>query len=502
MSTKRLGTFTDFSGGINKTLASDNISQKELKEGINIDLSMRGGYSQRLGCVKAFANSVGSTKIGRMIDYPGKPLLTVGTTIKDWSNNTIFTGLATPDIGWEFFTNSKLYFVDGVEYRVYDGATTVAVTPASGADLVPIKRCTVLVQRGQRMFALGDPQNPNFIYFSEPGDPTNFRPGNAIKAVTNNTDTLLAAVMFHQSVVAFKKRNVFVWTGWDPATDVRFDQLDVHDGTLAPMSICKAENYLLYLGEDAVIALVGLEANTIVTMRTSPGITDLIKSLTNRDKAVGTYYQGCYYLACCDNGTGINNLILKGYVNMMYSAEEDQTGIQKVMPWTVYRGWSVSQWFRGSDNRLYFSSPSTGYVYKAFETNDDDGVAVSSQVTHRLSLDDSFRQKKIKQLLLLARQFEGKSCVIDLQISFGYKKFTKVIDLNESAFWDVSEWDEVLWDFDDIVMKEILLGEKCQRVEVTITHSNLDEPLSIYGFASVYKSKKAKGVRTGVTDRP
>jgi hypothetical protein len=494
---KRLKSYTNFNKGMNDSATPDTLMAEELREAYNIDLMMRGGYSQRKGCVKALLNSLGETPIQRIIDYPGKKLVIVGNKLKDWDGNEIFT-FASGNVGWQFFTNQKLYLVDGTKYYVYNGTTVAEVTPAAGADLTAIKRCTQLLQRGQRMFATGDPQNPNHMYFSETGDPTNFKVTSIVKAITDDKEALNAIDLFHQAVVAFKRSHVYAWTGWDPNTDVRFDPVDVHTGTEAPGSVVKAENYMLYLGQDAVMALVGLEQNQVSTMRTSPGLTELIKTLTNRDKAVGVYHKGSYYLACCNDGTGVNNLVLKGHVSMAYSTTDDQTGWQKVFPWTVYTGWKVSQWFVDESDNLYFGSAVTGMIYKAFVGYSDDGVAYTMRVVHRLNLADVFRVKKLKYLLLLAKQEEQYACTVDLKISYGYSFAAKRVNLDESGSWDIGDWDEVVWDSDDIVMKEILTNKKCSRVEITVTHNTVDEPVTIYGFGAVYKPKKPKGGRTGV----
>lgn len=497
---KQIIVYNNFNKGINNSASLDSLYPEELKDAINVDLMMRGGYSRRKGCIRAIPNPIGLSKVTKIIDYPGKPLATVGTNLVDWQGNVIQGGLNTEDIGWEFFTNKKLYFVDGLKYYVYDGTTCAEVTPASGADLTKVKKCKFLIQRGQRMFAWGNPDKPNYLYFSQPGEANNFLASSAVTAITDDIYSLSGGSVFHRSLIMFKNNSVFSWSGWDPTNDVTFDEIDVHDGTKAPGSICKAENYLLYLGDDAIIALVGTDTTQINTMRVSPGITQTLRTITNHETAVGVYYKGCYYLACCTDGTGVNNIILKGHVSMAYNAFDDESSWQRVFPWTIMEGWKVSQWLKGSDGKLYFGSYN-GIIYEAFNGLTDDGVAISSRVVHRLNLDDSFRVKKLKKILLLAKQIEEASCSLDIDLTLGYLTLSKHVDLDESLKWDGSDWDEAFWDWTDIVKKEVLIGKKCDRLELTVSHSNLGETFEMYGYAAVYKPKKAKGVRTGVTDK-
>ncbi|MCU7521931.1 MAG: hypothetical protein HF312_17080 [Ignavibacteria bacterium] len=494
---KRLTAYINFNRGRNGTASADSLLASEMREAQNVDLMVRGGYSQRKGCIKALVTPLGTTGISRLIKYPGMNLAIIDKKLVKWDGTVLLSTLSSNDVGVEYFTNQKLYIVDGTKYYVYDGTTIAEVTPATSADLTNVKNCKLLIQRGQRMFAMGD--NTNNIYFSATGEPNNFTASQAIRALSTDLYNPVAAALYGDALIIFKRNSVYAWTGWDPTTDVEFHPLRVHDGTQSPRSVCAAEDYLLYLGDDAIVALVSTEKDVISTMKVSTGVTDIIETLTNRDKAVGVYYRGCYYLACCDDGSGINNLVLKGYVTMAFQG--DETISLRSFPWTLYRGWSVADWFKDDNDDLYFASASTGMIYKAFQGDNDDGIPIVMQAKHRLNLDDSFRIKKLKSILLLARQYEGESCYVEVDISLGYYKVSKGVRIDESGFWDISDWDDNLFDFEDIVKKQIdLNGHKCDRLEITIRHDVIDEPVTIYGYGAVFKPKKPKGVKTNVTN--
>lgn len=491
---KRLISYLNFSRGRNGTASADVLLPNELRDISNFILMSRGGYDQRKGCTKAIPASLGTSPVVSMLNYPGQKLAVVGTTLMDWQGNVILAGLSSGNIAWEYFTNSKLYFCDGVKYYVYDGTTASEVTPASGADLTNVKKCKVLIQRGQRMFAMGD--GSNSVYFSAVGEPNNFTTSQEVRAISEDRYTPVAAAVFGDALIVYKRNTVYAYTGWDPSTETKFNPVRVHDGTQSPQSICAANDYLMFLGDDAVIAMSVADEDRIGTSRVSPGITDIIEKLTNRDKAVAIFHKGKYYLACCDDGTGVNNLVLVGYVTMPF---QDNEGI--VFPWTVIKGWKVASWFKDDDDALYFGSATGGMIYKAFDSNTDDGVAIVSTATHRFNLDDAFRVKKLKSLLILARQYESLASKVQVSVSLGYYKELKEVQINESGYWDISDWDEVLFDYDDLVKKEIDMGgRKCDRVELILTHDVLNEPLTIYGYGATYKPKKPKGVKMGVTD--
>ena len=499
MSRKKMISFTNFNRGINNTSSYDELEPSELITAINIDLQARGGYTQRKGCSVYKTLEDVNTPISCLINYPEKPLLVTDKSLRDFNNNVITLLLKSNNIAYEFFTNSKLYLLDGEEYWVYDGTTCVPVTPAEGADLTPIKRCTRLIQRGQRMFALGDPQNPNYLYFSEIGDPTNFKASSIVKAVTDDNDKLTDLMLFSDSLLVFKEREIFRWTGWDPSTDVEFKPLDVGHGAI-PGTVQVSEDYLIFADNEGVFCLNTVEDKLIKSYYVSKNIEDIYKTLTNLDKMRSIVYKGNYYLACCDNGTGKNNLVLKASLGMAYNGSTGE-GVSKLLfPWVIYKGWNVADWIEGDDNELYFGSSLTGIIYKAFDGLNDVDEPIYSEATHYLKLEDAVVVKKLKKLFLIAQQDESHGCTVRLDIEAGYNTYAKEIVIDESGSWDITNWDEFVWDWVDTVIKEIKIGKKVNRIRIKISHEALDEVMTIYGFAAYYKSKKPRGSKYGISD--
>lgn len=509
---KRLLTFTNFDHGINTTKSVDELDPTELISAVNIDIKARGGYSQRKGCSvhKAFlADSVPlAYPVSKLINYPSKPLLVINKSLRDWDNNTITLLLNSNNISYEFFTNSKLYLLDGTKYWIYNGTTLVEVTATSGtADLTPIKRCTTLLQRGQRMFALGDPQNPNYLYFSDVGDPTSFQPSSVVKAVTDDNDSLTGMTTFADYLLAFKGHSIFKWSGWDPSSDVEFKNMDTGHGSINQSVIQVADNYLIYADDEGVFCLATVETDVIKSYNISKPIEDIYSTLTNKVNMRAIVYQGNYYLACCNDGTGVNNLVLKASIGMAYNGSSDEGVDSLLFPWVEYTGWNVSDWMT-IDGILYFSSSKDGVIYKAFDGLNDQvynsGVLstnpISSEAYHYLKIEDTVVSKKLKSLFLIAQQLENSSCTIRLDIEANYTAYSKMISLVESGSWDASDWDEVVWDWVDTITKEIKLNKKTSRVKVKITHNLLDEAMVIYGFAAYYKTKKPRGSRDGITN--
>jgi len=501
---KKILSFTNFNRGINTTSSYDELDSSELITGINIDLQARGGYTQRKGCsiYKTLVDGEGIVlpyPIPRLIDYPNKPLVVINKSLRDFDNGIITLLLNSNNVDYEFFTNSKLYLLDGTAYWVYDGTTCVAVTPAAGSDLTAVKRCTHLIQRGQRMFALGDPQNPNYLYFSEIGDPTNFLASSVVKAVTDDNDTLVGMTLFSDSLLAFKGKEIFRWSGWDPTTDVEFKPLDTGHGAISSGTIQVSEDYLIFADNEGVFCLTAIDADIIKSYYISKNIEDIYRGLTNLDKMKSVVYKGNYYLACCDNGTGINNKVLKASLGMAYDGSSGEGVSSLLFPWVVYSGWSVADWLE-LDEELYFSSAANGTIYKAFDGINDITTPISSEATHYLKLEDAVTRKKLKKLFLMALQDVTYACTVRLDIEAGYTTFSKSVSLNESGSWDISDWDEFSWDWVDTVIKEIRIGKNVSRLKIKLSHSAINEGMIIYGFAAYYKIKKPRGSKYGISD--
>lgn len=134
---KLLKPYYDFRGGWNCDAAPDNLADNELALADNIDLAERGGLSKRRGTVALNEESYGA-QVEQLFEWSrdsGENILmaVIGKTlctIADDGTKTDVQELASSRIGWFFFKDA-LYFVDGAEYRVYDGETVQAVQAAS-----------------------------------------------------------------------------------------------------------------------------------------------------------------------------------------------------------------------------------------------------------------------------------------------------------------------------------------------------------------------------------
>ena len=75
------------------------------------------------------------------------------------------------------------------------------------------------------------------------------------------------------------------------------------------------------------------------------------------------------------------------------------------------------------------------------------------------------------------------------------------LPFDEEDIRDKGEWGYTRWGFISTVTKEIPINYKAKRVSLTFSNSEIDEATLIYGIAMLYKQKRPRGNREGVTER-
>jgi len=273
-----LDYITDFSGGENTVSAPDQIAQNQVLTAENVDLPLQGGFTKRKGNV-VIASGFPATVV-RTIEFEylgssgrirkilvlcanGNMYLQTSPTVVAyaWGNGY--------HCDYEVYRN-KCYIIGGGKYIVWDGTTFSTVANGNGdSNLAEVVKCQLIEQRGERIFAAGNPDWPNTLYFSEQADPTYFKTTSSLPAVTDDGDTITAIKEFFEALVVFKTRSIYAWSGWDPTTDVEFNRLAATMGTRSYRSIQYAGSNLLYLGDDGLYALKGTYKNVIVTEKLS-----------------------------------------------------------------------------------------------------------------------------------------------------------------------------------------------------------------------------------------
>lgn len=495
--------YADFSKGLVDSVAPDNMADDELAQADNIDLSDRGGFKKRKGTVNINAESYGD-EVNQVLEWARndgtvKLLAMIGNDLceiaEDGSKTVIKAGLNSTQIGYCFFVSNgeKMFFVDGTNYYQWDGsAAPTAVSPASGADLTPIKRCKYLIfhPKSFRIFAAGDSQDPAALYYSERGDPTNFK-GTSKRHPISGDGPITGLSVFMSAMLAFYRRSVYAWKGVS-FEDMEWGEIPIPDGTVAARSIINTPVSQTFLGQEGLTAIqpgvldenIVMVANSNYVLNISEKRIDgLIASIKHPETACGVYHEGRYFLAYGDDsGSPKNNKIL-------------------VLDWKMgafsrYTGLQVNSFCQRQNGDLIFGT--YGHIRKMGVGFDDAGQPYEMAVkTKAFGLDAPFNDKKVKKLLVAARQYgiETSSAAVHLKVDRLQEEY--VLDLDETLIWgDI--WGDNVWGWDDLITKEARVNLKGKRFQLTFTNANI-EPCTIYGIGFIGKLKKAKGVKAGVT---
>lgn len=134
-SRKHLEVYQDFSAGLNTVTAVHNLSDNEMTDLINIDLSERGTLKRRNGMVSHLVPATGKGQ-GYFRYYVNETtyheIVAIGGKLYKDGSELPITGLAsfqtTRNIEAVQFRN-KLYIATGTELVEYDGTTASVVTP-------------------------------------------------------------------------------------------------------------------------------------------------------------------------------------------------------------------------------------------------------------------------------------------------------------------------------------------------------------------------------------
>ena len=525
---RHLKVYTNFGHGVYDSPDTDNTDETELLVGYNVDLLPRGGYEQRAGSVKVHdwyldtVSLVGLTDVwpradiasAEINDYNNCVVCNLATVSKIYRTQSSGSHVLLQSLNQEkfgtchWYTNDQ-YFVDGNEYYVYDWDLTTwgAVSFHASSITTEIRACEGLFRYGTRMYAWGNSSAKNTLYFSEQENPTYFAAGSElIPGGHYGRDEIQALAEYNEGLIIFRKHDIWVWYGIDP-TSAELYQLEASTGTVAPRTILHAKDQLLFLGDDSIYALRTIEKNLTAVVDVTPGLSEYLKGLDEdlKYRCHAFYENGAYIVAVVLDGQSRPSAHIRVHLNMPYQTRDEEDNWKEVYPCTIYTGWNnYCTWRLPYNNALRFFY--NGVSYKAFTGTDDymptiggTGTAISASTRHRVWLTNRFLRYKVKSLLLLAKQYDGLDCDVDLELMLGADSLEAEIDFGAYSGWDVGEWDSSYWDFENVVKKEIRVGEKMDRVEFTLDHSAQGESFLFYGFGVVFKKKKPKGGRDGIT---
>lgn len=493
---KILRAYYDFRGGLNTDAAIDNLADNELEQADNIVLLERGGIVKRKGSRRINATSY-NKPVEQLIEWPRDDgrvqlLAIVGNQLcevddEDGSITPVCT-VASRRIGY-FFLQDRMYFVDGSEFRVYDGSTV----ESPYTNLEHIHRCKYVIRHpnSHRIFAAGDSENISALYYSEPGDPGEWKPTSVLFPVTGE-GPILGLAIFGDALLAFYRRSIWAWRGIDPDEDATWFRLPTGVGTSSDKSIALTPGTLTFLSDDGIYCISPAILGFNVALQPTEGLVlnlaknkvqNLIRSIEKPEEAVGVYdpHRGRYLLAYTEPDAERNTKIL------VYD--------WSIHAFTVYTNLQVNDFLARPDGTLLAATH--GHILQLEVGDSDDGNPIPMVVkTKQYNLDAPFHKKRIFRIYMSFRQPEQDTSIVTLRLYVDGTLENEIVNSHvyENFVWGKSNWGAI-WGFRDQVTTRSRISAGGHRVQVEFVNLQADVPTTIYGLAFEHRPVRAKGER-------
>jgi hypothetical protein len=360
-------------------------------------------------------------------------------------------------------------------------------------DLSAIKKCTMFVVHSgsYRIFAAGNPDDSNALYYSEIGLPAYFKPGinKVYPAGGYGKITALLGSLSEALLVSFEN-GWYAWNGITPLEDATWKPLNLPYGCVCHRSIALTPYSFTFLAGDGVYnvsaSILSGEAmlvygKDLIKKVTENRVEKATRSISDRQKCRGVFFNNVYYLAYNTDGAR-NDRVLK--------YEWDTKSF------TVKTGWNVNTWL-SDPGSLYFASRNhllkANAGYADFDVETGGAIPIPfNVVTKEYPLGNPLSMKNLKFLGLLFRQNDADLSSVKVTLHMGYEKLAidwgaaaDGLDLAESLIWGRA-WGKV-WGYRESIMKMIELNKLSNTFQVEMASANTDNPVTLVAIGFVYE---------------
>lgn len=362
-----------FDKGQNSNDIADIIQPSQGEKMQNVVLNRKGRLSKRKGQA-LFVNDMGNTAmtgLGRfdpdsstsfMITASGTQVLRALSSDVKWTQiNSGFSQTTGQDT--EFIQANNLLFVINGEDNTdwYNGSVW---TTGAGIDESSPPTATTGEWLRNYLFLSGNPNNEDWVYFSNNLDPEVFTQTDIVKINTGDGQKVIYIESFRlNELIIYKQRSIFVLdiTGTTPLTDWTVQPITTAVGCLAPRSVINIGNDHWFLSSEpiAVRSLVRSSFDKILVNRVSDPIQDILDGTgdlsindSDIDKAAAILFDNKYILAVPTGTSTVNNTVL--VYDFLVNA------------WYTIDGWFPAAWVKFDEDRLFYIDANDNRVFECF----------------------------------------------------------------------------------------------------------------------------------------
>lgn len=490
---RQLRVYRNFRGGIT-TANPDNMLDTELIAAKNAIPSDRGGLSICEGVERFNATPFSDAPVHALIEYGDTEgnkykLVNHGNVLSLWDGTEITTLLNGPVKDWTAYEDN-LYLLDGTDIWVFNGTTCVKATKPAEAEQDAwdaIRKCTLAEMVNTRYY-YANPES-DIMYWSAVGKPLEVKLTQSAVVATDDGDTITALKEYAGTLVVFKKKTVFGFTGTS-VSDFTLRRLEASTGCVAPRTVTRVDSKLYYMGFDGLYMLFSPYPNVVsATPRlTNYDIEEVIKNSPKQDIACGIFYDNVYRLSLCTEGTQ-NNVEYRYYP----STEEQERGA-----WFGPITHPAACYILTLEGKLYKGSTTTGLIFECDKGLTYDGEMIDFEVIFKPYdlVGEMVRDMKLKKFFVSFREFTDTTTHVEMSLKVDFEEVDfEEIWVDESLVWGQGEWGHSKFGWSSFVTKEGRLSAKGKRAKLTIRNTRIGERLTLYGIAFELKARKARGTR-------
>lgn len=452
MANKNL-VFEDFTGGVRSSSDKSKLKINEAEDSANFIVNGTGNLVRRFGCTKLMDESATSpTKAVTMLknfkksDGTKEVVVAYDGVIKKLNMTTgAVTNLpttvsgqsATGIYGAEIY-DDKLYMCNGIDNMwKYDGTTntTIVLTNVAASTF----RTNVFSFKDRKMFAV-DYGTPTLLHRSKTDGGTaadiytfNYTGG----TVLENSGTTrvkeggepLTALAVLDNLYVYSKNQVFTTKYIDDGTGTgavlfALDNVGRSVGAVTDQSTIEIGNAIVFVDPvDKQIAQLG-QRSTYPGVFVS-GVSDKIMNKMQEEfdfsTAKGVYFRRLVLIACKKNSSSpCNDIVI----------------VEDLETKSIYfiTGWFVNCWME-YDGSLYFGSALAPMVYKAFDSNGDNGSIISAFHNFKLEyFGDPAAQKDMDYLHIQGTIDEQVQATVRIEFNDNQNSIEKTIDGSNSDY--------------------------------------------------------------------
>lgn len=493
---RQLKVYRNFRGGIT-TANPDNMLDTELLTAKNAIPSDRGGLSLCEGVVRYNATPFSvDSPVYALIEFGNTSgdtfkLVNYGNVLALWNGTVLTSGLSGRIKDWAAYED-KLYLLDGTDIWEFDGTTCAKATKPAEADQVAWDACRKAhaIETMNTRWFYSDPET-DVMYYSEIGKPLEIKNLNSVVVPTDDGDTIIALKEYAGSLVIFKRKTVFGFTGTS-VSDFTLRRLEASTGCVAPRTVQRVDNKLYYMGMDGLYMLFSPYPNVISSTPrlTNNDIEDIIKASPYKESACAVFYDNVYRLSLCTTtGQTVNDVEYRYYP----STSEQETGA-----WFGEFTHAAQCYLLTLDGTLYKGSTTTGVIFKCDEGYLYDGQLIPMEITFKPYdlAGNMVTDVKIKKFFLAFREYLDSDTHVDVSLKVDFKETDfEPLWVDESLVFGSGTFGHSRFGWNNFVTKEGRISEKGKRITLTVKNTTAGEKLTLYGIAFEYKTRKPKGTR-------